>query len=59
MTSLYASEIAGHFSERDRDVKAFLFVQTNREVARDAFEARAMASRNSPDRIRMVSNCPY
>jgi hypothetical protein len=28
------SEIDGHFSEPNRDVKAFLFVQINRDVAR-------------------------
>src|SRR3984957_8034659 len=33
-TSLYASEIDGHFSKPNREVKAFLFVQINRDVAR-------------------------
>jgi hypothetical protein len=30
---LYASEIDGHFSNLNHDVKAFLFVQINRGVA--------------------------
>ena len=34
LTSLYASEIDGHFSNLKRDVKAFRFVQINRDVAR-------------------------
>jgi len=34
ITSLYVSEIDGHFSKRHRDVKAFLFVQINRELKR-------------------------
>jgi hypothetical protein len=42
MTSLYASEIGTQFSEPILDVKAFLFVQTNREVARCASETRAV-----------------
>jgi hypothetical protein len=34
ITSLYESEIEGHFSKPNRAVKAFLFVQINRDVAR-------------------------
>jgi hypothetical protein len=41
MTSLYGSEIGRHFSNRKRGVKVFLFVQTNRDVARCAWETRA------------------
>jgi len=47
MTSLYGSEIERHFSNRKRDVKAFLFVQTNRDVARCASETRPAISRNN------------
>jgi hypothetical protein len=42
MTSLYASEIGIQFSKPNRDVKAFLFVQINRDVARCVTETRAV-----------------
>ncbi len=45
MTSLYVSEIDGHFSKPHREVKAFLFVQINRDVARSDFRTRVTVSR--------------
>ena len=50
ITSLYASEIDGHFSERNCAVKAFLFVQINREVARRQSKSSRTISRT---KIRM------
>ena len=44
-TSLYVSEIDGHFSKPHRDVKAFLFVQINPDVARSDFRTRVTVSR--------------
>jgi hypothetical protein len=37
LMSFTANGIERHFSKRKRDVKAFLFVQTNRDVARMCF----------------------
>jgi hypothetical protein len=54
MTSLYASEIGIQFSKRKHDVKAFLFVQINRDVARCVSETRAATLST---RIRMTRNC--
>jgi hypothetical protein len=41
MTSLYGSEIGFPFSNCKHDVKTFLFVQINRDVAGRAWETRA------------------
>jgi hypothetical protein len=45
ITSLYASEIDGHFSERNCAVKAFLFVQINPELVSACAKRRATISR--------------
>ena len=50
MTSLYASEIGSHFSKRKHDVKAFLFVQINRDVTRCVSETRVAISSNNDSR---------
>jgi hypothetical protein len=41
------SEIESHFSKRKLDVKAFLFVQTNRDVAQRALETRVAILSNN------------
>src|SRR3984957_4432796 len=52
ITSLYASEIDGHFSERNCAVKAFLFVQINREVAQGGFLLTGPQTRFTRRKIR-------
>jgi hypothetical protein len=47
---LYESEIEGHFSKPDRAVKAFRFVQINRDVARHQSKLSRTISRT---KIRM------
>ena len=50
ITSLYASESEGHFSKPNCDVKAFLFVQINPDVARRQSKSSRTISRT---KIRM------
>ena len=53
MTSLYVSEIDGHFPEQCGEVKAFLFVQINREVTHVIFARACRRRTNFRKRIRM------
>ena len=45
ITSLYVSEIDGYFSNLKREVKAFRFVQINRDVARRQLKLSRLISR--------------
>ena len=58
-TSLYASEIDGHFSKLKRDVKAFLFVQINPDVAQGGFLLTRPQTRFTPTKIRRQRNCAH
>jgi hypothetical protein len=59
ITSLYASEIDGHFSKPNRDVKAFLFVQINPDVAQGRFLLTRPQTHFTPTKIRRQRNCAY